>query len=265
MRTSQRSKQNAHGGSPRRRSSPLSHSFEDVTTSIYEWLVRISHRLARILIARTTLTLTLLLIAGGIYFAGYASARTIPLDFKTVANDLYINLSSELIGIAVTVALVDLLASIRQQYTEKQLLIHQLTSPNNMFAIEAARILENKGWHRDGTLWRKNLHFANLSNAHLRDFEFRNSILDKSNLSNSDLGTTNFTKAGLRLVNLTAAQLAGTILRGADLTGANLRNASIVDIQIDETTILPDGKRWSQQEDLFRFTDPDHPNFWKPR
>ena len=46
-------------------------------------------------------------------------------------------------------------------------------------------------------------------------------------------------------------------LQGADLLGANLQGA-----RFDYTT-LPDGTKWIPDTDMTRFTDPDHPDFWR--
>jgi len=41
--------------------------------------------------------------------------------------------------------------------------------------------------------------------------------------------------------------------------GAHLERAKLA-----EHTTLPDGTRWKPDTDLARFTDPDHPDFWRP-
>ena len=52
--------------------------------------------------------------------------------------------------------------------------------------------------------------------------------------------------------------ILGTIFTGADLAGAQLDSATY-----DEKTVLPDGTFWTAGTDMTRFTDPDHPAFWR--
>jgi uncharacterized protein YjbI with pentapeptide repeats len=49
-----------------------------------------------------------------------------------------------------------------------------------------------------------------------------------------------------------------------NLGGANLQGAILKRANLDEFTILPDGTKWTPDTDMARFTDPDHPDFWRP-
>jgi hypothetical protein len=53
--------------------------------------------------------------------------------------------------------------------------------------------------------------------------------------------------------NMPRIGLSGANLQGADLTGA----------KFDENTTLPDGTKWTPDTDMTRFTDPEHPEFWR--
>ncbi len=82
-------------------------------------------------------------------------------------TDFYRKISTELIGIGVTVLIIDNINQARIINEEKMRLIIQLRSPNNTFAIEAARQLEERNWLNDGTLTGAFLDGANLSGAPL--------------------------------------------------------------------------------------------------
>ncbi|HLA42281.1 MAG TPA: pentapeptide repeat-containing protein, partial [Aggregatilineales bacterium] len=62
----------------------------------------------------------------------------------------------------------------------------------------------------------------------------------------------------------TDANLADADLRGVNFTQAHLAHARLEGAQFDETTILPDESHWTPQTNLRRFTDPDHPDFYRP-
>jgi hypothetical protein len=67
----------------------------------------------------------------------------------------------------------------------------------------------------------------------------------------------------LENTDLQGADLRGASLRGANLAGANLQGADLYWASFDKRTILPDRSPWSPTTDLFRFSDPDFPNFWR--
>lgn len=235
----------------------------DRLEKLYMQFVGFRKAFIRVLITRLFLAFLLIALAFAVYYVGYLNEHGSPINLSVVLSDFYTNLSSELIGIVITVILVDVLAAVRQQHNERDNLVLQVASPINMFAVEAIRILDNKGWHRDGTLWHKNLHNANLANANLREFDFRGSILDRADLSDTDLSATNFRRSGLRSVNFKNAYMVGTALLGADLSHANLEGATLVEVHFDNDTILPDGSSWTRDTDMARFCDPNHSDFWR--
>ncbi|MCA9904034.1 MAG: pentapeptide repeat-containing protein, partial [Anaerolineae bacterium] len=63
--------------------------------------------------------------------------------------------------------------------------------------------------------------------------------------------------------DLSGAELNSTNLAQAVLINANLADALFVDVTFDASTTLPDGTHWTPDTDLSRFTDPDHPQFWR--
>jgi uncharacterized protein YjbI with pentapeptide repeats len=133
-----------------------------------------------------------------------------------------------------------------------------------------------------------NLQYANLSNAYLTHADLRNSNLQHADLVSStfrraDLTFTNLKDVDLMLASLEEANLykanfessvlSYTNLRGADLREAqlhqvdleeaNLQDADITNAQFDERTRLPDGRFWTPETDLSRFTYHKHSQFWR--
>jgi hypothetical protein len=95
---------------------------------------------------------------------------------------------------------------------------------------------------RGTDLRKENLMGANLRGANLQE----------SNLEGVDLGGANLEGANLRDARLDAVNLVGANLQGANLEGVDLRGAC-----------LPDGTNWTEDTDVTRFTNPDHPDFWE--
>lgn len=89
-------------------------------------------------------------------------------------------------------------------------------------------------------------------------------ILEGTDFRNANLNAADMRNASLVDANLQGATLRKTSLQGADLTGANLENALLTGTYFSTETILPDGTFWSEDTDMDRFTDPNHPDFWRP-
>jgi hypothetical protein len=110
---------------------------------------------------------------------------------------------------------------------------------------------------------------ANLQEAGLRDANLHGADLSWTNLQGTDLSWANLQGVGLSRANLRGAYLEGANLYGADLQKADLQEADLADATFDEKTVLPDdepfGERsyWTPETDMARFTDSDHPNFWR--
>lgn len=100
-------------------------------------------------------------------------------------------------------------ASAKASQLNKLDLIRLMGSPNNAFAVEAARSIRTRGWDRDGSLHNAFLRKANLANADLRYFDLTGAQLQGANLEN----------ANLFCINLEGANLEGANLRGANFTG----------------------------------------------
>jgi uncharacterized protein YhdP len=128
-----------------------------------------------------------------------------------------------------------------------------------------------RNWEKEGKPDRfrqAELKRADLSGAQLDESAWSCAILQKANLSTASLRGADMQKADLRMTNLRMTNLQGAnlslvILKRANLRGANLQGAIMSDAKLDESTILPDGTKWIPGTDLARFTNPDHPNFWR--
>jgi hypothetical protein len=206
------------------------------------------------------------------------------------------SLSAEFAGALILSALLLFLVTVPNQRREtnelKRGLIREMRSSDNGIALLAVEELAERGWLFDGTLQGAGLAGANLQGADLADADLRGATLVDANLQGADLANANLQRAfliganlqailiganlqgaflvdadlqGASLVNadLQGALLGGASLQGADLLRADLRKALLWDAVFDETTMLPDGTRWTPDTDMARFTDPNHPEFWR--
>jgi len=85
----------------------------------------------------------------------------------------------------------------------------------------------------------------------------------KANLQEVDLIEVNLQGATMSFANLRDANLTGANLRGADFDDADLQQADLRDALFAKTTELPDGTYWTDDTDMTRFTNPEHPDFWR--
>jgi hypothetical protein len=202
-------------------------------------------------------------------------------------------ISTEMIAAIITgILFVFVLSAVEDRQAEEQWkkqLILQMGSPDNAFAVEAARTLLSEGWLEDGSLKEAYLIEANLQGADLIKANLQEAALLKANLQGAILAQTNLEGADLRWGNLEGAYLGdanleGAYLRDANLEGANLENANLqgaylfganleeayllnTNIQgarFSQETILPDGSEWTPETDMSKFTNLDHPDFWAP-
>ena len=190
-----------------------------------------------------------------------------PLTFlKKTFDDFYTNVGTELASIATTVLIIDRMHRLRDDENERDALILQMGSPDHSFAIEAVRMLAAQNWLKNGALAHAHLTHANLEGVNLQDVPMPNARMALTNLRHAKL-----TRANLRNVYFKGADLESACFRGADLRGANLNDANLIGAHFDEETlldsetILPDCTYWEEGNDIARYTNPQHPNFWQPR
>lgn len=217
-----------------------------------------------------------LLVLMGAVVLGIYGIRLNDLDFHGIINAFYPIASAELIGIVLTVLLIDELYRRRARADEKrrealaveqerQRLILQMGSPNNAFADEAARLLRIRGWGyaKESTLHGASLVKANLQGTNLAGVSLRRADLWYANLSGAILNQANLREANLGDASLHGATLHYADLRGARLKGADLQEANLGWARFDEATILPDGSHWTPNTDLRCFTDRSSRRFWQ--
>jgi hypothetical protein len=161
------------------------------------------------------------------------------------------NCVPEILGIGFTVLFIDRLNRSRDQEREAQHRLHVrlkklLRSPSNEITSLSAKGLREQGLLQDGYLNGAFLSYANLQNVDLKGADFQGARLKKAKLQGADLSGAN-----LQGVNLQSALLQGTNLEFAELQGADLKNA-----EFGETTIMPDGEKWTSETNLGRFTEP---------
>jgi hypothetical protein len=118
-------------------------------------------------------------------------------------------------------------------------------------------------------LQRADLTYANLQEAYLAEAKLQKAFLVQADLQQACLPKTNLQGVLLAWANLKGAyleeaDLQGAILVGADLQKANLREANLQRTEFNKGTTLPDGTKWTPDTDMARFTDPEHPDFWRP-
>ena len=116
-------------------------------------------------------------------------------------------------------------------------------------------------------LQNSSLILANLKDVNLRGANLQDAILMEANLDGATLSRANLKNANLRYANLNNVNLAYANLDGASLSGANLEGVQWK-IEVisgkQYSTTLPDGTEWTEETDVKRFTEPEHPEFWSP-
>lgn len=190
----------------------------------------------------------------------------------------------EMVGIGITVFLIDRIIQRRDERNAEAAVKRQLVidagSRSNEKAKDAVHQLWRKEWlhGEDGLLKGADLGEANLEEAFLPGVNLQQAYLAftnlqraalwGANLQDARLGNAKLQRADLHKANLQGADLWYADLRearfaGADLTGASLQNARLEDAVFDEKTKLPDETNWTLETDMTRFTNPNHPDFWR--
>lgn len=225
---------------------------------------QLQKRLATISTAHAALIF--LLVGLLVVFYGYGVTQG-QWHWHRFVDQLYSNLGIELVSISLTVLVIDGLNQRRHDRERKEELILQMGSPDKAFAVEAVRIIEQKGWLSDGSLEKAYLRGTNLSDANLSSADLHGAVLVESNLEcvilmeadlhgaglvdanlagavlsnvnlqDARLGKANLEDADLFEANLQCARLWSANLRGANLGSANLRDASLVDANLENADL----------------------------
>jgi hypothetical protein len=131
---------------------------------------------------------------------------------------------------------------------------------------------------RDAQLQSATFVQASLQKATLRRALLNDAKMDDACLHEADCRLTNFSNADLLRADLSKAKLNHAALNGANLHNACLCGADLEDATFSVTTVLPDAKSaghdadnkplftkyWTPDADMSRYTNPKHPNFWRP-
>jgi hypothetical protein len=188
------------------------------------------------------------------------------------------NLDTRVQGLARAWTLVALQSMDRAKDRKRKALLLQFMSDT--------RLLEGGAISFEGSeidLSYVGVNFANLRGAALRGINLRGAALWSANLENAklvgadlywvflyqgflhetDLYSANLESANLQCADLSAAQLQRANLQGANLEEASLEKANLAYAKFSDSTVLPDGSKWTPDTDLERFTDPDRPDFWR--
>ena len=142
------------------------------------------------------------LVGGVLFVIGALMAWPMLFPWLPRVRDGMVNLGTELMGVAVTVVVIDWFYERRRRKERLGEVIGLIASGSHDFALAGIAEAQHHGWLRDGSM----------------------------------------KKAKLSGANLEGAELAGTTLEGANLEGAvNLKQEQIDQASGDEATGLPEG------------------------
>ncbi len=149
------------------------------------------------------------------------------VDLPRLFQDMYGNVGTGLIDIAITVLIIDRLARRREEISEKRRLIREMSSRDNGTALRAVDELRARGHVTDGSLALADLKYGNLDAAILSGANLHGAYMSFAKLAGADLRDANLENAILRAADLTSALLLNANLRGAKLLDANLQSANL--------------------------------------
>lgn len=160
-----------------------------------------------------------------------------------LVSDFYANVVTDLLSIGFGILVINKLYQRRNDEREKKMLVSQMGSPLNVLAVDAARIIRDRGWHKelDGiSLWKANLEGAelyqfnlmgaNLVYANLKDANLNAAILDEAMLDDANLEGAHLHKTFLRNTTIRVVKPDRLILKDAKFRGADLAGAKFLGI-----------------------------------
>jgi Pentapeptide repeats (8 copies) len=167
------------------------------------------------------------MVSGILIFAAFTAAwwLVFQLADKNLVGGYWTNVITTVGGTVLTIFVLDRWNGNRAIRERKEELILQMGSPDNGFALEAARLLDKKGWFTDGSLIGARLEFANLEGAVLFEAKLQGAKFNEANLQRTNLTRANLQGAILLEANLQGAKLLETNLDTALLIHANLEDA----------------------------------------
>lgn len=150
------------------------------------------------------------------------------------------NLYTELLGVIVTVVIINQLANWRENERLKQQLIRQAGSSAHGIAVGAVDELRANDWlsGEKGLLKGANLGKANLNSVKLTNANLTNALLHEANLAEANLWDADLIGANLIDANLTNANLGAANLTDALLINANLERANLGAAQLVNSNLV---------------------------
>ncbi|MBN1311942.1 MAG: pentapeptide repeat-containing protein [Anaerolineae bacterium] len=193
------------------------------------------------------------------------------------------NIVTDLLGVALTVFIIDKMYRLRSDVEQKKILIAKLGSKNNAVASAALRELSAQGWLSDGTLLGAHLTSCNLdgnsfSGADLRRVSLSYASLQDTQWFETDLRDAFLDHAMLCNASLSMhdgpyypeANLTGATLSHADLSKARVRHEQLCRLRSLWRATMPDGQiydgRYNLSEDIHLYLkfarNPNNPQEW---
>src|SRR5688572_24630660 len=120
------------------------------------------------------------------------------LNLRRLWEDLYSNVGTDLLSIALTVLIIDKLVERRDTRQHKARLIREMGSRDNGTVQRAVDELRAQGWLTDGSLLHADLKYANLSDVNLADANLEEAYLSFAVLHRADLRNAKLSRAILR-------------------------------------------------------------------
>lgn len=186
--------------------------------------------------------------------------QAVSTDLVAFINDLV----PEAVGILFTVLIIDRLDAQREIEQIQNRLVREATGQSNEMAKSAVDWMRHENWLNgnksllaEQSASRAKMQGVNLANANLIKTDFYKGSLEGANLFKAKLHNANFAFANLEGADFICADLTGANLESANLEGALFYHPN------QSPAILPDGKLWTPETDMRRFTDHTHPDFWR--
>lgn len=143
------------------------------------------------------------------------------------------NVGTELLSIAITILILNVLYQRAEDDRLKQQLIREMGSPDNSIALRAIQELTAYGWLFDCSLRCARLGGAILENANLVNANLEGAELWRANLSHARLRGAIFSKAKLQSANFSGARIIEAKLENVDLSDATLSEAILWDTSLN--------------------------------
>lgn len=142
------------------------------------------------------------------------------------------NISPELVGIGLTVLIIDWANERREDAKLREQLLREMGARDNGVTQRALTEIKTRKWLYDGTMIGRNFRKASLDEAQLV-----NACLENVNFSEASLTDANFILSKLNGANFWAATLVRADMREVDATSAKLTEAEMTDAKLDRAKL----------------------------